>query len=60
MLWFHLGKHSIFGRVHTGMKVVKKVGDVQTDQTTDKYVKTHVPCIVFYILLYYYLLYLYT
>jgi len=30
------GKHSIFGRVHTGMKVVKKVGDVQTDQTTDK------------------------
>ena len=33
------GKHSIFGRVHAGMKVVKKVGDVQTDQTTDKYVK---------------------
>lgn len=30
------GKHSIFGRVCKGMQVVKKIGNVQTDISTDR------------------------
>ena len=30
------GKHAIFGRIHSGMVVVKRMGQVETDSTSDR------------------------
>ena len=30
------GKHAIFGRIHSGMVVVKRIGQVETDPASDR------------------------
>ena len=30
------GKHAIFGRIHSGMVVVKRIGQVETDSASDR------------------------
>lgn len=36
IVFFSIGKHTIFGRVCRGMEIIKRLGSVQTDNT-DRY-----------------------